>query len=86
MIVAVAIQLGEITLTLPCPARHHHIINAYFSRTGTKLIHEPDDQGFLTSEGFFVSRRAALRIAKENNQLRLDREIIGDQLYSENLW
>jgi hypothetical protein len=85
-IVAVAIQLGNLTVSLPAPARHRHILHMYFDATGTKLPPEADSQGFLTDEGMFVSRRAALRIATQAGQLLPDREVIGDKLYSENLW
>jgi hypothetical protein len=85
-IVAAAIKLGNLTVSLPAPARHHHILHDYYSKTGTWFPQEPDDQGFLTDEGMFVSREAALRIARQAGQLRPDRDIIGEKLYSENLW
>ena len=86
MIVSVAIKFKGMILSMPCPNRHHNILHTYYDATGCKLDSSMEDQGFLTSEGLFVGREAALKIARDNKQLRLDREVIGERLYSENLW
>ena len=44
----------------------------------------PDDQGFLTSEGAFVGRRDAARIAVAAGQVAAPKW--GPDLFSEDLW
>ena len=43
-------------------------------------------QGFVTTEGRFVGREEALKIALENNQVIDESEIRGDRLFSEDLY
>ena len=44
----------------------------------------PDEQGFLTSEGVFVSRKHGMIIAKLAGQVPMDHG--PDELFSEDLW
>lgn len=43
-------------------------------------------QGFITSENRFVDRKEALTIALECGQITDKKEIVGDNLFSENLY
>ena len=45
-----------------------------------------DDQGFLDNTGKYLNRKEALEVAKINGQLRSDRPIWHNELFSENLW
>lgn len=82
MIKQAAIRIDGEVWTLPKPARHNHIINAYFNVHGERI---PADsiQGFITTEnGVFLSRRAAAFHAYEDLQIVEPKE----ELYSEDLW
>lgn len=69
---------------LPPPARHHNVLHTFGS--GVKL----HDQGFLTSEGRYVDREEALKIATAAGQLNALRDqpgaYRGKELFSEDLW
>lgn len=70
-----------LTLSMPRPARHAHIING---------IQAPDvvatmEQGFLTAAGRFVDRLEACRIAEAAGQL-IQKTSPKDMLFSEDLW
>ncbi len=69
--------------TLPPPARHHDIIAAMVEAGHSKPI--KGEQGFMTSEGEFVRRKAACRIARKTNQI-LKKSGPEDTLFSEDLW
>lgn len=87
MITHVAIRFQDEIYSLPAPNRHHDVIRLIVETTGVKYVDaKDDDQGFLDSEGRFLRRKPALRVARETGQLRADREVIGNKLYSENLW
>jgi hypothetical protein len=45
-----------------------------------------ENQGFLDESGRYLTRKQALVSAQVNGQMREDRPVWGDQLYSENLW
>lgn len=69
-----------IIYSLPAPARHHHILNTHGGLAGCA-------QGFLTSEGKFVARDEAWRIAEAAKQIvRRGFGRDGEWLFSENLW
>lgn len=85
-IVAAAVKFGDLVISLPAPDRHHHIIHA-----AARLRGKPgsgDAQGFLTSEGRFVDRKAAWAIAEAAGQLleRAPTDKRGGTLYSEDVW
>lgn len=69
--------------SMPPPGRHHSII-ALMVDVGHRTPIR-GTQGFVTSEGRFVDRREAAKIAIEANQLK-DRESSPTTLYSEDLW
>lgn len=83
----VAICFKGIVYSLPKPNRHHNIIWKIVEETGIdKVDSYGDDQGFLDSAGKYLTRKEALDNARANGQLRDDRPIWNDELFSENLW
>lgn len=85
-IVAVAIDLDGLVVSLAAPARHHNV----FARLSNVVSSAVDythmlRQGFLTSGGRFVDRYAAAVIAKAAGQVR-GGEPIATCLTSEDLW
>lgn len=83
-IVAAAIRTADgIIHIAERPGRHHTIINA-LSRPGGRAI-LPDEQGFLTNEGLFVSRGEALAIAMNAKQI-VHKHHSFSELYSEDMW
>lgn len=62
-----------------CGLRHSNIL-----WQSKNVSRDPYHQGFLTSTGRFVDRKEALKIALDNNQVV--GKIIGNNLYSENLY
>lgn len=79
-IVAVAIQLDRLVLSLPPPARHEDLLAEVHKGTGA--LGAADQQGFLTSTGRFVTRHAARDIAVAAGQV--DRDCL--LLTSQHLW
>lgn len=87
-IVAAAIQVEGVTISLPQPARHGQVLFA------AEVFVQSDDwmhtacQGFLTSHGRFVNRVQAKHIAHRAGQPQLrpvsDRH--PTQLFSEDIW
>jgi hypothetical protein len=67
--------------TLPRPARHHTIMHALVNRGVNPISWE---QGFLTSNGRFVTRNVAEQVARLTGQLT--KPLIGSILTSEDLW
>lgn len=91
-IVSAAIKLGDVIVSMPCPARHHDILN-YMGVPLAKRV-KPSDQGFLTDTGRFLNRKAAYYVARANNQIDWGRRFVRSNkgqtkrstLYSEDLW
>lgn len=83
-IVAAALKIGPMTITAPPPARHHTLLHAFWD-VNRKIVVPPSGQGFLTSEGRYVGREEALKIAMESKQL-LKPNFQPHQLFSEDLW
>lgn len=83
-IVAVAIQLGGVTFSLPRPARHHTVMHSLDLYLSTQDL-AASTQGFVTSEGRFVNRCQARQIAHLSGQ---EPKTTGPahELYSEDLW
>ena len=85
-IVAAAVQIEGLTVSLPRPAGHGEVLalmadgaNGYDPGLAGAL------QGFLTSEGRFVSRVEAMKIAHRAGQSFRTPQV-SHQLFSENLW
>lgn len=84
-IVAVALRdrTGKVH-TLPSPNRHHNVINMMYAEgLRGKDFHE---QGFLTSDGTYVDRREARKIADAANQCIPERDYEMAELFSEDVW
>jgi len=73
-------------VSLPKPARHHHIIGARYGVDKT-VTGGPDRavQGFITSEGRFVDRVEGLRIARAAKQV-VRKQGNPHMLFSEDMW
>ena len=85
-IVAVAISRFGMTFTLPPPNRHHDVLREMFQRFRIEQD-SATEQGFITSEGRFVRRKLAARIARAARQIgRKKRTDPQDTLFSEDLW
>jgi hypothetical protein len=83
----VAIRFNDVIYSLPAPNRHHDVIRHIVETTGVSYVDaRGEDQGFLDETGKYLTRRQALKVAKLNSQLRSDRPIWNNELYSENLW
>ena len=67
-IVAAAIRVGPMIISAPPPARHHTLMHAFWAHDNESCIN-PKDQGFLTSEGKFVGREEAKKIALAAEQV-----------------
>lgn len=77
-IVAVAIRVNGLIMSLPAPARHFHVIKAMPEKWARKC--KPSEQGFLTDAGEFVGREDGLAIARAASQLKAEtphRELFG---------
>ena len=86
-IIAAAISIEGMTLSLPLPARHGQVLHAAINmHLADHMIHAAT-QGFLTSTGRFVNRVQAKQIAHlaGQPQMRPEGERTKD-LYSEDLW
>lgn len=87
-IVAAAVRYGGVTVTLPAPARHHHILQAMHRQFGAGITHEfgpkIEDQGFITDDGVYVERDMAAKIALLAGQV--EKLNAPPELYSEDLW
>lgn len=77
-----AIRIGSAVFTLPRPNRHHNIL-WWLSVLGARCA-RPSDQGFVLSNGHYVSRTAAAELALSNGQVT--KLISPPHLYSEDLW
>lgn len=89
-IVAAAIKEGDMVCFVPRPGRHYHVIRQMAAAGIPTPI--TGKQGFVTSDGLFVDRETANRIAVEANQT-LPTSCNGvpftaerRSLYSEDLW
>lgn len=85
-IAAAAILLvgNNTPVTLPPPARHHNIILMLSNQGVGAGEMTPDTQGFVTSTGRFVDRKAAYKIALAAQQL-IRTSVVG-MLTSEDVW
>jgi hypothetical protein len=73
-------SMRELIFTLPRPWRHPHILHH-------PQCPEHPEQGFLTSNGRFVDRKEAFRIAAACDQLlKPEEKYVGGDLFTEDLW
>lgn len=83
-IVAAAVHAYGATWSLPRPARHHNVLWAIDAAGLCAMTPGPDAQGFLTSDGRFVGRQEAARIAISAGQV--EKVLPCGDLFSEDLW
>jgi len=83
-IVSAAVQYQGVTFSLPRPARHHDIVHAMHAMGLPKESRR--EQGFLTSEGRFVDRSEARKIALAEGQVTQDKLHHKVHLFTEDLW
>lgn len=81
-IVSAAIRYKGVTISLPQPTRHNDVLRWLYAETGAVL--GPNDQGFLTNYGIYVTRGQAYMIALANGQLKAPKETA--ELFTEDLW
>lgn len=87
-IVQVAIRTDDRIWTLPKPNRHSDVMREIYG-SGVTRNYETEKQGFLDSEGNFLNRIEAMRIAEANDQLSRKPGAgyyQGSELFSEDLW
>lgn len=80
-IAAAAIFAGGLIATQPRPARHNHIIRAFYDALEGRRA-APEVQGFIANDGRFLDRRTAAKIAYGAGQISAPK----DELFSEDLW
>lgn len=83
LITAAALYLDGMTFTMAAPKRHHDIAHALHDLIGDK-VHSVT-QGFITSDGEFVRREPAWRIADRAGQFKGE-PTHPRQLFSEDIW
>lgn len=84
-IVGVAVKHKGRVYSLRAPNRHHNVLHTYLRRTP----HHEMEEGFLDSQGNFITRHFAYLLAKGNGQLNRKpgpEHYQGPELYSEDLW
>jgi hypothetical protein len=84
-IVAAAIQCDGLTISLPKPARHCHVLWTALQMMDEDLVHQ-STQGFLTSEGRFVTRIEAKFIAHRAGQKIIRENPHETDAFSEDFW
>lgn len=82
---AAAIRFNGIVVTLPPPARHHHLIRAA-CHVGYEDWRPEHEQGFVTDTGRFVGREEAFQIADAADQIIDLGNTRKAGLFSEDLW
>jgi hypothetical protein len=83
IVAAAIVQPDGIVYVVPRPGRHHHVLHHMNGRGNTHDTYR--SQGFITSDGEFVDRDAAMRIAATSGQLI--RPVQGRTfLMSEDVW
>lgn len=83
-IVAAAIQIDGVTLSLPQPARHAQVMHSVEAFSESWFGRET--QGFLTSEGRFVNRVEAKQIAHRAGQEIIRADPHPRDAFSEDFW
>ena len=83
----VAVTFDDKTYSMARPNRHHHVLHMMYNN-GIRL-YGPHKEGFLDSNGNFLTRQEAFELASTNGQLnrRKGKEFYqGTDLYSEDIW
>ena len=79
-----AIRRYTTVWSVPRPMRHHDVI-AFMAEQGVDALGDYSTQGFTTSEGRFVAREEAMRIARAAGQLIAEPHV-PDMLFSEDIY
>lgn len=90
---ASAIKFQDAVWTVPRPGRHHDVIS-YVLRERPWIDHVGGEQGFWTSEGRFVDRQTARKLAEAADQIipsvpgpdGVPFKRDHDELFSEDVW
>ena len=82
-IVAAAMQIDGLTISLPRPAGHGEVMA--LATDAINYTPAAEIQGFVTSEGRFVTRVEAMKIAHRAGQ-EFREKPRSHQLFSEDLW
>lgn len=86
-IVAAAVRIGGVTISLMPPARHSDILRELKESGADRLwVRTNQEFGFLDNHGRFWCRRRAARIAIAAGQVKRMEQLRAGQLYSEDLW
>ena len=87
-VVAAAIKVGQLVCVVERPGRHGDVFVGLRDAEVPKLIGGRGEQGFIDSDGRFLSRGEALSIAQDAQQMKANRgsRHNPDQLYSEDVW
>lgn len=87
-IVSAAVRNNGIIHSMPAPARHHQIVHAMNGEREAQglLLLAHGEQGFLDSNGNFLDRVTAAKVAKFWEQIKGRSLIAPPNLYSEDLW
>jgi exopolysaccharide biosynthesis protein len=91
-IAAAALKIGDLTVSMVPPARHHTLMRAA-EKNGHRERINSEQQGFITSKGRFVRRVEAMQIARAAGQLIVRKSgymggevSMFDELFSEDVW
>lgn len=86
IIIAVAFKWHGLIISMPKPARHHHVIMEAFQLGLPREIGFVKNQGFITNTGRFVNRTEGFKVARKANQIKNDAPNLTECLLSEDLW
>ena len=85
-IIAAAIQIDGVTISLPKPARHAQVLHSAGAMGLPKGLTSSASQGFLTSAGRFVNRVQAKQIAHIAGQPIIRDDPHPRDAFSEDFW
>lgn len=84
-IVAAALRINDVTLSMPAPARHGDLFAALVG-LGIDIRKVHIDQGFLDHRGLYLSRTSAKIVANRFGQVSRESLERMPELYSEDVW
>ena len=83
-IAGVAVKVNGVMYAMGAPNRHHDVIRYIFYRGVQPLV---QDQGFMDTNGKFLTRKQAMLLAKLTGQFKRGPDgYQGPELFSEDLW
>lgn len=87
-IISAAVLHNGIIHSMPAPNRHHNIVHAMNGEREAKglLLIAHGEQGFLDTNGNFLDREKAAKVAEFWSQIKSRELIAAPKLYSEDLW